>query len=1433
MDMPLEGVYALFEPRGGHRHRRSLGTFLGVFVPTTCTVFGVVVFLRLGFVVGQAGIWMTLSIVAGSFMLCLLTTLSLCALISDGDSSSGSDAIGPQYTKDPGIYSALRRAIGPEFGAMLGITFYLAFAVDVAWYLVGFSENLQDAIGTRPRTQVFPWNPRGTWVSTIISSLSLLVISGVCSRGVHLTARISLVVLIAIVACIIASLLCLLWPTYDPESGPTAPSLERFLNNSQPDLTPFNDYTQPTITLMFVLIFPGFTGVLAGSNLSGDLVEPTRSIARGTLFSLLFVVATYAAICLTLAATVERQVLKTNLRVMDTVVTHVLHVPLGQVGVGLTTLSSALSYMLGAPRVLQAVCRDAGWRALGTAGYEEGTRREPVRAFLLTWALVQLILLTGTINLLAPLVSGLFLLTFCFLNLLAFVASVSRQSFAPRFRCHSRWSSLGGFLLTFMAMAWALAATPEVAGALGILFVVLLLWKRHALMRLCRRGQFVFAGEGARGGHQLQHEASRRLSVVNAGDDARQMERFERAAFCVHNALRGTFLSRELILLSDLKRVNSQRTLVAARAIRHGAMVAYMALSFVERPVWCYGKPTCDIYVNSTTLNGTTLNGTTVSPPSFELWVLPLWASQAIEAACVLVFFWEMSHKLGYMSRQRFFSSAPHVVQLILLLLDLAGIVVSAISPGTLTFFNPIVRPLLFVAMGRRTRRAVFTFLRVLPDLANWAAMLVVLLLFYALLGVMLFGPPEPLLADDGDYFASLPAALLSLVVLITTANFPDVMLKAYSQSHTRSLTFVFFASFLLLGLFFVMNMFLAEVCTNYTRQLEAEAALARRERDEALRFAFELVDFNNNGYVSIEDFVKMIRRLQAPTSSLFDLHTTSEAVLDQQATDRALVALNRLLRAAETQGDQNLPTRGLGPEYFCRLVLALRQDSASSSSSSFHTSLMASNGHDPHPPLVPNAAVERAGAMAPSSGAGASGRGEDDGESSGVCSNGAATGTRTGSAQEWPAHGSADHINGDSGDGDANGDGLGGGPLRTAPALLDLVDQASVDVTRATAEAEEDGARARGLWSQPRDDHAPVKNGARWRSVGVAMRWLSVAAHGRAGEVLLSLVLLTDTALLCVEVDMSARQRGAQAVLRPCVPIFALVYFAELLYKLHALGIARYASAPAHAFDGLVTLVSVGADILAVGPLAAKPRATRVALALRTLRLLRLFTTLRRFRSIFRRVVRLLPQLAGLFGAIWALFSVFAELGVLLFGGTLYAGDAWWHDHQTAEAQRYIYCNFNDFGSAVVTLFELLIVNNWQEIMEEVVVVDGEWSRLFFLSWWLLAVLVMFNLLIALFLQEMSTPLHSEAVGDGLRGPTAAAYGTLATGAARAVVSVGAARAATAAHPSASHSQSLLAKATTTTTGAAGAGLAPLAPPVPTVAVPGGTDDPGGGPQG
>ena len=197
-----------------------------------------------------------------------------------------------------------------------------------------------------------------------MASAALALLALVCACGVHVSARVSLLTLCVICACILASLACLLFPTDDALSGHTQFSLTTLANNSAPALEDF-DGRGLSLMKMFTLTFPGFTGVLAGSNLSANLRTPTRSIAAGTLASLLFVLVTYAAICFVLAASVDRPVLKDpRVMIMDTAVATITGLPLGYVGVVCTTLSSALSYLLGAPRVLHAVVRDAPWPPL-------------------------------------------------------------------------------------------------------------------------------------------------------------------------------------------------------------------------------------------------------------------------------------------------------------------------------------------------------------------------------------------------------------------------------------------------------------------------------------------------------------------------------------------------------------------------------------------------------------------------------------------------------------------------------------------------------------------------------------------------------------------------------------------------------------------------------------------------------------------------------------------------------------------------------------------------------------------------------------------------------------------------------------------------------------------------------------------------------------
>jgi len=249
---------------------------------------------------------------------------------------------------------------------------------------------------------------------------------------------------------------------------------------------------------------------------------------------------------------------------------------------------------------------------------------------------------------------------------------------------------------------------------------------------------------------------------------------------------------------------------------------------------------------------------------------------------------------------------------------------------------------------------------------------------------------------------------------------------------------------------------------------------------------------------------------------------------------------------------------------------------------------------------------------------------------------------------------------------------------------------------------------------------------------------WLQLSGAHVAKFSLLAL-LLTDAAILCAEVELTVGGHvdELRALLTRTAPLFDVLYLVELVATLLTTGLAPYFMDSARVFDMAVTLTSAIADFAAFAQ-GWPAHATRLALALRTPRLLRLLTLVSRFQSILRRLLRLLPQLSGLFGALWFLFSVYAQLGVFLFGGKIYAGDA--YERSSGAEDAYTYCNFNDFGSAFVSLFELLVVNNWQVIMGEVAIVTrSNWSRAYFISWYIIAALVMTNLLVAFILQEMA----------------------------------------------------------------------------------------------
>src|SRR5690606_18419613 len=108
----------------------GLGSFGGVFTPSILTILGVIMYLRLGWVVGNVGLIGTLIIVSLSSTITFLTALSIASIATD------------QKVRTGGAYYMISRSLGIEAGGAIGIPLYIAQTLSIALYTVGFAESM-------------------------------------------------------------------------------------------------------------------------------------------------------------------------------------------------------------------------------------------------------------------------------------------------------------------------------------------------------------------------------------------------------------------------------------------------------------------------------------------------------------------------------------------------------------------------------------------------------------------------------------------------------------------------------------------------------------------------------------------------------------------------------------------------------------------------------------------------------------------------------------------------------------------------------------------------------------------------------------------------------------------------------------------------------------------------------------------------------------------------------------------------------------------------------------------------------------------------------------------------------------------------------------------------------------------------------------------
>jgi len=423
------------ENGGGESEKpEGLGAFRGVFAPSLLTILGVILFLRLGWVVGQAGLGGSLAIITLASAITLVTGLSISAIATDRQVRGG------------GAYYMISRSFGAELGGAIGVPLFLSQGLSVALYTMGFAESV---------VNLYPELAVRTVALVATGGVALLAL---VSAGA--VARVQLAIL-AVVVLALASIVL---------GGPVGPP---------PAPTPVHETAQLGFWAVFAVFFPAVTGIMAGVNLSGDLRSPSRDLPLGTLGAVGAGWAIYCGIAALLAVRASAEVLVGDTLVLQRIARwDALFVA----GVWGATLSSAIGSIVGAPRVLQALARDrivpSGLRWLGRGS---GSGDEPRVGVLLTAVLCLAAVATGSFEGVATLLTLFFLTTYAALNLAAGVeGALGNPSYRPRFAVPWPVPIAGG--VACIAVMLLLDAVATLVAAVMVL--LLAAWLRSRSVRL-------------------------------------------------------------------------------------------------------------------------------------------------------------------------------------------------------------------------------------------------------------------------------------------------------------------------------------------------------------------------------------------------------------------------------------------------------------------------------------------------------------------------------------------------------------------------------------------------------------------------------------------------------------------------------------------------------------------------------------------------------------------------------------------------------------------------------------------------------------------------------------------------------------------------------------------------------------------------------------
>ena len=364
---------------------QKFGLFNGVIRPTLLTILGVMMYLREGWVVGNAGLGGAILIILMAYLITGTTALSLSSITTNIRLGAG------------GVFALATQSLGVEVGGSIGIPFYLAQTLSVAMYIYGFMEGW---------LYIFPTHPPYLIVFSVFAIIFFLS---------YISAGLAFRVQVFVMLGVIVALVSIFGGLYQIESIQV------------PDL--IGHFPQASFWTLFAVFFPAATGIMVGASMSGSLKDPRRSIPIGTMIAWGISLIVYLSLAVWYSLVGAPDELVNNLTIA---IDKALWGPGVLIGILSSCFTAALSSFVASPRTLQSL----GQHGIlpGSGFLKKLNNDEPRNATLFTGSLVIAVLLLGDLNTIAQIVTVFFLMTYFTVNFILLIEQILNLiSFRPVF----------------------------------------------------------------------------------------------------------------------------------------------------------------------------------------------------------------------------------------------------------------------------------------------------------------------------------------------------------------------------------------------------------------------------------------------------------------------------------------------------------------------------------------------------------------------------------------------------------------------------------------------------------------------------------------------------------------------------------------------------------------------------------------------------------------------------------------------------------------------------------------------------------------------------------------------------------------------------------------------------------------------------------------